>query len=159
MLKSRRWGRSSPKLPPVVVADAGERKRVTLKKGDTLMGLLLSSAVPQADAADAMSALHAVYNPRDMRAGQHVDVLYNKGAFQGFEFAPNSEKSVRVQRQGEDYKAASILRPLNRQVMAGSATIHGSLFESGAEAGIPQAAMVAPYQGAFLQHRLPARHS
>lgn len=129
----------APSPPPA----PGERKRVTLKKGDTLMGLLLSVAVPEAEAHEAMNALHAVYNPRGIRAGQKVDVIYSNGAFQGFEFAPTSEKTMRVERKGEEYKAATLATPLSRQVMAASATIRGSLFEAGAEAGVPHAALVS----------------
>jgi murein DD-endopeptidase MepM/ murein hydrolase activator NlpD len=125
-------------LPPV-----SHRRTVKLDKGDTLIGLLVSLAVPEAEAHQAMSALKTVYNPRAVQAGQDIALLYENGNFNGFEFAPSSEQSVRVERQGQDYKAATIKHKLERQVMAASAEIKGSLYGAGSEAGIPSAAMAA----------------
>jgi murein DD-endopeptidase MepM/ murein hydrolase activator NlpD len=116
---------------------------VKLERGDTLIGLLVSVAVPEAEAHQALSALKTVYNPREMQAGQDVALLYENGNFNGFEFSPSSIQSVRVERAGKDYKAAAIRHKLERQVMAGSAEIRSSLYEAGSNAGIPSGAMAA----------------
>jgi murein DD-endopeptidase MepM/ murein hydrolase activator NlpD len=111
---------------------------IRMEWGDTLAGLLLKAAVPEAEAHEAMSALRTVYNPTQIRAGEDVTVVFDDaGVFSGFEFEPEADRAVRVERQGEGYKAASVLRPLSDNVMAAEVTINGSLYESGIKAGVP----------------------
>lgn len=133
----------------IVVAEApvsepvdNSRRVVRLEWGDTLAGLLLEAAVPAAEAHEAMAALRAVYDPREVQAGEEVVLRYSDtGAFAGFEFEPTADRSVRVERNGEEFKAASVLRPLSHNVMAASIQINGSLYESGIRAGIPASTM------------------
>lgn len=118
------------------------RRVVRLEWGDTLVGLLLEAAVPAAQAHEALSALRTVYDPRDVQAGEEVVLRYDEGgAFNGFEFQPAADRSVRVERNGDAFKAASVLRPLSHNVMAASVNIEGSLYESGIKAGIPAGTM------------------
>lgn len=120
------------------------RRTVQLEWGDTLIGLLLEAAVPSAEAHEAMAALKNVYNPKDVQAGEEITLRYtDAGEFSGFEFEPDAERAVRVEKKGDDYKAASIVRPLSRNVMAASVEINGSLYESGIKAGIPMGAMAS----------------
>lgn len=127
---------------PAVPANDPSRRVVRLAWGDTLIGLLMEAAVPAAEAHDAMSALRTVYDPRSVQAGAEVVLRYNeKGEFNGFEFEPTADRSVRVERNGDAFKAANIVRPLSHNVMAASIQIDGSLYESGIKAGIPASAM------------------
>jgi len=132
-----------PGVKPAVPADPS-RRVLTLAWGETLMGLLLKSAVPEADAHEALASLRGVYDPRDIQAGEEVVVRYNEtGAFAGFEFEPTADRTVRVARQNGDFKAASIVRPLSNNVMAARVEIEGSLYESGIRAGVPASTMSA----------------
>ena len=117
---------------------------VRLEKGDTLLGLLASLAIPEAEAHEAMSALTKVYNPRHMRAGDEVTVNFDKtGIFSGFEFDPDVERSVRVQRDesGNGFEAASVNHELTTDYMAAMVSIDSSLYESGMKAGVPVGTM------------------
>lgn len=129
--------------PVQTVAQDDPRRRVMrLEWGDTLIGLLLEAAVPEAQAHDAMTALRTVYDPRDVQAGEEVVLRYSdNGDFTGFEFEPAADRAIRVERNGDDFKAASVVRPLSHNVMAASVEIDGSLYESGIKAGIPASAM------------------
>jgi len=119
------------------------RRVVRLEWGDTLIGLLISAAVPAAEAHEAMASLRSVYDPRAVQAGEEVVLRYNsEGAFAGFEFDPAADRSVRVERNADgQYKAATVVRPLSHNVMAASIEINGSLYESGIKAGVPASAM------------------
>lgn len=151
-------------LPPISVADASAlavpatdpadmtavpedvtdpaHRVIRLEWGDTLLGLLAKVAVPDAEAHEAMAALRTVYNPRDLKAGEEVTVNFDDaGIFKGFEFEPEADRAVRVERNGDSYRAASIARPLSNNVMAAVLTIDGSLYEAGVRAGIPSATM------------------
>ena len=115
---------------------------IRLEWGDTLLGLLAKVAVPDAEAHEAMAALRKVYNPQELQAGEEVTVNFDAaGVLKSFEFEPEADRAVRVERQGEGYHAASIIRPLSHNVMAASLTIDGSLYESGVRAGIPAGTM------------------
>lgn len=115
---------------------------IRLEWGDTLLGLLAKVAVPDAEAHEAMAALRTVYNPQNLQAGEEVTVNFDDaGVFKSFEFEPEADRAVRVERNGEGYKAASIARPLSHNVMAASLTINGSLYESGVRAGVPAGTM------------------
>lgn len=128
--------------PTVVPADDPRRRVVRLEWGDTLIGLLLEAAVPEAQAHDAMAALRTVYDPRDVQAGEEVVLRYgDNGDFTGFEFEPAADRAIRVERNGDDFKAASVVRPLSHNVMAAAVEIDGSLYESGIKAGIPASTM------------------
>lgn len=128
----------SPEEPP----DDPSRRTVRLEWGDTLIGLLAKVAVPEAEAHEALSALRKVYNPREMKAGNEVTVVFdNAGVFSGFEFEPEADRAVRVERNGNGYRAATVMRPLSNDVMAAAVNIEGSLYESGIKAGIPVGAM------------------
>jgi murein DD-endopeptidase MepM/ murein hydrolase activator NlpD len=128
----------------VAVAPADPSRRVIrLAWGDTLLGLLAKAAVPEAEAHEALASLKGVYDPRQLKAGEEVVVRYDPaGRFSGFEFEPSAEQRVQVQRHDDNnYKAASIVRPLSSNVMAASINIEGSLYESGIKAGIPAGTM------------------
>ncbi len=142
-------GATADNTPPDGGVDEGSeaaedpsRRTVRMEWGDTLIGLLAKVAVPDAEAHEAMSALRQVYNPRDMKAGNEVTVVFDDaGVFSGFEFEPEADRAVRVERDGDGYKAATVMRPLSNDVMAASVRIEGSLYESGIKAGIPVGAM------------------
>ena len=54
-----------------------EKKRsLKVRNGDTLMSIMLSAGIAREDAHDAVSALRAVYDPRDLRVGQRVHLTF-----------------------------------------------------------------------------------
>lgn len=129
---------------PTPPATGPLRRTVRLERGDTLIGLLMDLAVPQAEAHMALNALRTVYNPKDMNAGSEVTVLFDgAGAFDGFAFDSSAEQSITVQRKGEGYAAAAKKHPLTLSTMAANVQVEGSLYESGVKSGIPAAAMAS----------------
>ena len=119
-------------------------KIIRIERGDTLLGLLARLAIPAAEAHDAMSALSKVYNPRHIKVGDEVTVNFDKtGVFSGFEFDPDLERSVRVERnsKGGGFKAASVNHALSTDTMAATTKIESSLYDSGVKAGIPVSIM------------------
>lgn len=134
-------GQLESPMPP---ATGPLRRTVRLERGDTLIGLLMDLAVPQAEAHMALNALRTVYNPKDMNAGSEVTVLFDgAGAFDGFAFDSSAEQSITVQRKGEGYAAAAKKHPLTLSTMAANVQVEGSLYESGVKSGIPAAAMAS----------------
>lgn len=126
-----------------------DRHTLSIGRGDTLMDLLASAKVPANDAHDAVAALREVYNPRRIQAGQHVTVLFEPrrgGArkFVGFEFAPDPLRSVSIARKGDaGFISSQIEKPVTRKPVAAQGVIRSSLFEAGAQSGVPISVMMA----------------
>ncbi|CBS88303.1 putative peptidase [Azospirillum lipoferum 4B] len=130
-----------------------DRRTLSIGRGDTLMDLLTEAKVSTNDAHDAVAALREVYNPRRLQVGQRVTVLFEPrrgGArkFVGFEFAPDPLRSVSIARKGDTgFTSSQIEKPVTRKPVAAQGVIRSSLFEAGAQAGVPISVMMA-----FLQN-------
>ncbi|PWC39938.1 M23 family metallopeptidase [Azospirillum sp. TSO35-2] len=125
-----------------------DRRTLSIGRGDTLMDLLAEAKVPTNDAHDAVQALRDVYNPRRLQVGQRVTVLFEPrrgGArFVGLEFAPDPLRSVSIARKGDaGFTSSQIEKPVTRKPVAAQGVIRSSLFEAGAQAGVPIAVMMA----------------
>ncbi|CAO3350671.1 hypothetical protein [Azospirillum palustre] len=126
-----------------------DRRTLSIGRGDTLMDLLATANVPTNDAHDAVAALREVYNPRRLQVGQHVTVLFEPrrgGArkFVGFEFAPDPLRSVSIARKGDaGFTSSQIEKLVTRKPVAAQGVIRSSLFEAGAQAGVPISVMMA----------------
>lgn len=135
------WGDSEQAADPV------ERRLVSLGRGDTLMQVLIEAEVPQPNAHEAINALRAVYDPRRMKSGQPIEVLFDRtegdGKFVGFAFQPAVERSVSVSFDGVRFQAAEVAKKLQRRPIAARGEINSSLFESGRQAGVPMAVLAA----------------
>ncbi|CAO3449524.1 M23 family metallopeptidase [Azospirillum largimobile] len=130
-----------------------DRRTLSIGRGDTLMDLLTEANVPANDAHDAVAALRDVYNPRRLQVGQRVTVLFEPrrgGArkFVGLEFAPDPLRSVSIARKGDaGFTSSQTEKPVTRKPVAAQGVIRSSLFEAGAQAGVPISVMMA-----FLQN-------
>nr|WP_211113673.1 peptidoglycan DD-metalloendopeptidase family protein [Azospirillum endophyticum] len=126
-----------------------DRQTLSIGRGDTLMDLLATAKVPTNDAHDAVAALRELYNPRRLQVGQHVTVLFEPrrgGArkFVGFEFAPDPLRSVSIARKGDaGFTSSQTEKPVTRKPVAAQGVIRSSLFEAGAQAGVPISVMMA----------------
>ncbi|WP_119679428.1 M23 family metallopeptidase [Indioceanicola profundi] len=135
------WGDAEIAVEPV------ERRVVSLGRGGTLIQLLLDAEVPREQAHEAVAAMRKVHNPRQLRLGQEFSVLFDRTGeeprFVGFEFQPAVEKVVSVTAGDEGFRAAEIEKPLARLTVGARGTINSSLYQAGAEAGVPMPILAA----------------
>lgn len=130
-------------------AEALKRTMMHIGKGDTLMDVLTDAAVPNDEAQEAVDALRGVYDPRRMKAGQSVVVLFEpgekgRGRFAGIEISPDSRRSYRVLRQGDDdFAPSEQALKLNTRDVAAKGVIKSSLIAAGTAAGVPYTALLA----------------
>ncbi|HEX2592389.1 MAG TPA: M23 family metallopeptidase [Rhizomicrobium sp.] len=54
-----------------------DSRTVTMEKGDTMVGALAEAGVSQQDASAAVMAMKAVYDPRDVRAGEQFEISFS----------------------------------------------------------------------------------
>lgn len=126
-----------------------ERALVRIPKGGTLMQALAEADIPSGEAHEAVAALRSVYDPRRLRVGQHVTMLFEadpegRGRFAGLEIAPDTRRSFRVTRQGdEDFATSQQEAKLEDRDVAVRGVIKSSLIAAGTAAGAPYSALMA----------------
>lgn len=129
-------------------ANNGFQRTVSVRRGDTLFGVLVDAGMDQGEAQDAVGALADVFSPRALRVGQQITLNFNNvvddesganGAkLVGLSFEPSVTQDVTLKRsQAGDFVAASVDKPLNQKTSRVAGTIDSSLFEAAQEAGLP----------------------
>ncbi len=136
------------------VAPEPVRVAVTVGKGDTLMAVLAKAQVPRAEAHEAVQALRDVFNPKDLTAGTSIELSFlpkrddptgsdkDGMSFLGLNFEPNVERLVSVVKTWTGFQADQVQKPLNRQTVRAEGTIHSSLYQDAAKAGVPASVIV-----------------
>lgn len=118
---------------------------LTVGRGDTLMSLLTDAQVPEQEAVEAIKALSAHYNPRNLRIGQSIRVAFEGGEespiFTGLYLEPSPALAIAVERDDAAFSATKLDLPLDRMVSAASIKIDTSLFGAGRAAGMPAEVM------------------
>jgi len=119
------------------------QKPYAVKSGDTL-GRILNRAGVDAQTADAaIRALKGIFDPRNLKVGQTVNVAFAAPKrFDGFEIPLDYARRVQVAPAPEGgFKAHEIERELQTQAARAEGVIDVSLFAAGAEAGVPHRVM------------------
>ncbi len=120
---------------------------VTVRRGDTLLALLMGNNVPRPDAHAAVTALRTVFDPRKLRVGQHVTLRFTGSAsgpqFRGLDLQPDVTRLFAVESMGAgNFSATELKKDLDRRMIASTGTITSSLFEAGAAANVPISVMM-----------------
>ena len=76
---------------------------VQITAGDTLMSLLARLGISKIEAHDSVQALSSVFNPKDLKAGQEVYVIYEKGDDSNYrlkylQLQPDIEHNIELNR-------------------------------------------------------------
>jgi murein DD-endopeptidase MepM/ murein hydrolase activator NlpD len=119
---------------------------VTAGKGDTLATLLERAGIETSQRQSVLDALVKIYNPRDLKPGQELRIDYAQDDwtpgqvdFQRLTFQASVERDVAVEHElgTSRYRATATKRALSRTLTRTSGVIQSSLYQAGAEAGLP----------------------
>lgn len=147
---------SAPSEPVIVAVDTGEfhgpnlpeypkNMRLTVDSGDTLMQMLVREEVQYDEANDVIAALRKTYNPRDLKAGQEIDLALDrhpdepeKAIISELSIKLDPVESVELSRLPSGaFSVERASKPLSTDMVLASGKIHNSLFETGHENGVP----------------------
>ena len=167
------WPSGPPALPPPVeldgavpvdlplaqsaaaeaeLAPAGEIRKLEIKRGDTLMKLLLDAGASRAEAHRAIAALTERFDPRRLKPGQSLRATFVPAAsdtddqarrLAALSLRPDPEHDVVVALDSAgEYAARIVARPLRRELAVAEGRIDLSLFLAGRAAAVPPPVMV-----------------
>lgn len=135
--------------PPTPEEPATYQLAVKIKSGDTLSKALRRAGAEPDDAEAAIRALKGHYDPRDLRAGQNIQVTFaangdatGKDLFSGFEIPLDYATRLAVAPAPDGgFRAEQIERDLDTHAMRAEGAIDWSLFKAGSDAGVPATVM------------------
>jgi murein DD-endopeptidase MepM/ murein hydrolase activator NlpD len=115
-----------------------------VKRGDTLMGLLVDTGISRTEAHEAITALSKVYDPRDIRPGLQITVTRQaeesetEPLLQHIDLEVDAIRRVAVLRDDRgSFSAEAIEKPLTVQATRAAGTIQASLYVAGTRTGLP----------------------
>ena len=118
---------------------------IEVRKGDTLLGILMRAGVDRAEAHEAIETLKGVYDPHALKVGQALEVSLLPSAdsetsarLASLSLGIDLERDLRLVR-GEDggFAAETIDRPLHHETAAAQGEIRTSLYDAARAAGMP----------------------
>lgn len=122
---------------------------VAVRRGDTLMDILLGLGLPRAEAHEAVSALASVYDVRGLRPGQEITFTFAPGLpgegqpLLGAWMSARADRDVGLARNDRGrFVAHQHDKQLALQPTRATAQVSSSLYEAGLSAGIPAQVMV-----------------
>jgi murein DD-endopeptidase MepM/ murein hydrolase activator NlpD len=133
---------SLPELP-------GSTEQVVLRRGETLMDILIRARIEQAEAYAAVESLRTIYDPRRLRAGQALAITAahdgeaagadDPRRLLGLRFDLSFDHQIRVTRSADgSFDATRADRPQRRELVRSAGTIDDSLYLAAERTGVPQ---------------------
>lgn len=133
-------------VPEPPARPASRSEVLTVRRGDTLMEMLVDAGIDRTEAHASIEALRKVWDPRGLRPGDEITVTFasdrqSDEAFQGFSLEPDPARKVFTARNDEGgFSATEVKAALTDQTLRFEGTIDSSLYLAATEAGVsPQA--------------------
>ncbi|MEX0802142.1 MAG: peptidoglycan DD-metalloendopeptidase family protein [Candidatus Binatia bacterium] len=113
---------------------------LTMRRGDTLLGMLMQHGLDSTPANDLVNKLQTFYDPKRVRPGDSFRLLFDAegNAIQGLEYSV-SGAVVRVLSTEQGWVAERVDIPFVRDMKVVRGHIRASLFEDGIDAGLSPA--------------------
>ena len=120
-------------------------KSTTIERGDTLADVLADAGLDNTTSYNVAQAMHPVFNPRYLRAGQKIDLAYDAIGVNGeplalsrvsMEISPGHTVSVTRQADG-GFSAEEIIAETYSEFARATGTISSSLYEEAVNQGVP----------------------
>ncbi len=122
-------------------------RSITISRGDTMIDALLRAGANRLDAHGAIAALSDLFNPRTLRVGQAIDLVFSRDedgpALHMLALRTRFDERVVAERTEDGaFKAARQPMAVTPLMGYGSGTIDDSLYLSAQRAGVPTKVIV-----------------
>ena len=119
-------------------SDPVEKRDLKVRRGDTLMSMMLAAGIGRDDAHDAVDALRRVYNPKALRIGQRISLTLSNDGLQEMRLNPSIVRQIAVRRDNvTSFRAFEVHRALTRRVRFAKGVITSSLYKSAVSKKVP----------------------
>lgn len=149
---------SPPQLQPETKQQAAEASpdhiSIKVRRGDTLTGMLVSHGATHDEALNIVHGMKKIYNPKNLVAGQSVELSMDRKAEGGrqdinaMSIAVSPLHTVTMARTNNAYVFHDIKTPVSTSLTRGGGVITSSLYQTAEDSGIP-AQMVGEIINAF----------
>jgi len=112
-------------------------KTIKVNSGESLGPLLQKNGLDGQQAYKVTEAFSTVYQPRNVRVGQTFGLHFTNGTLEHLTFKPSVEKTVFVDRLGEDYTAREVAAEFKYETLLVSSQISNSLYVDATRLGAP----------------------
>jgi murein DD-endopeptidase MepM/ murein hydrolase activator NlpD len=147
----------TPPPPPVAQKTKASRSKLQLsanfpqevefkvKRGDSLQSLLDDTGISADEAKNAFDSIRKVFNPRKLDVGSVINVKLDKDKsgnviIREFKMPASQIATVELIRTQDDlFSARKINAPLTKKLARAGGEINSSIYQTGADAGIPPA--------------------
>ena len=137
-------GGAAPAFASKTVPRSEPAVSATIAAGDTLIGVLLDAGVSTADARTAIDALGALFQPRELRAGQRIELRFHAdsaSAVSGLEslrLDVDPTKSIVATRAANgEFRGETVSHALSYKPLLVKGRVSTTLYEAAQEAGLP----------------------
>lgn len=119
--------------------DPDKKQNLKVRRGDTLMSIMLSAGVGRYEANNAVSALRTVYNPKDLRVGQKIHLTMSKDdGLKEMRLDPSVIRQITVRRDNAtSFRVFETQRTLTRRVNFAQGVIKSSLYKAAVKQDVP----------------------
>jgi murein DD-endopeptidase MepM/ murein hydrolase activator NlpD len=116
-----------------------KKRNLKVRSGDTLMSIMLSAGIDHGDANDAVTALRAVYDPKNLRVGQRIHLTLSKDiGLTEMRLDPSVLRQIAVRRDdARSFRAFETERTLTRRVDFAQGVIKSSLYKAAVNKDVP----------------------
>jgi murein DD-endopeptidase MepM/ murein hydrolase activator NlpD len=114
-----------------------------VRRGDTLITVMTRAGASTTDAREAAQALRGIYNPKALKIGQEIKLIFapaedDRRDLHSVSLQASIERDVAVHRDDAgDFQPKQIGRVLKPSLGRAGAMIETSLFKAGTNAGVP----------------------
>ncbi|MEQ9638465.1 MAG: peptidoglycan DD-metalloendopeptidase family protein [Alphaproteobacteria bacterium] len=138
-----------PQALAAALAPPRIERTMAVARGDTLMDLLLRAGAQRGDAHNAIQALKQHYDPRRLRPGQEITLVFNDAGVEAEPMLANVELAADVDRRvvasrGDDdgFSAQEIARELEARPQRAAGRIDDSLYLAATRALVPDKVVI-----------------
>lgn len=117
---------------------------LTVASGDTLMDMLVESNVEQEEAANAVRAIKASYNPSSLKIGQQISLNLdaseedaNKAQLSSLTIKVNPMKTITLERTAKGFDVDAIEKQTKPAPHYAVGKVRATLYQAALDAGIP----------------------
>lgn len=137
-----------------------KQQTVTVDHGQTLMSVLLKQKVSSNEAHSVLSSLKGVFNPKDLKAGQDIELCLEKNGsketcLEKMSIRPDFGSEIKVEKQNDGtFVAQKKLSKIETTTTTARGVIQTSLFADASDQGVPQTIIAAVANGLSFEINL-----